>query len=351
MANDDLMGTQLAARSGAGARAFTPHPPLMSRMFPGIFEVDFGAGARVTPGPLDLVRRVRHRETALVVDGRDEVGLVLNLSDAHQVEARVAGRTIRDVPRVGSVTVMPPGWRFQFRILGECRVLTVRLPWAMVRGAVVAEGGDGARVELRPRVDVDDPILARRIYAVAAARDGDAADAATTHLAHHLVQHHAASDAQTRVTVRPSRGGIAGPPLRRVLDRIAAELSGPLPLAALAAEAGLSPCHFAREFARATGLPPHAYIVRRRVERAVTLLASPQVSVAAVAAASGFAHAGHLARHMRRLTGLTPERFRRGVLPPGDPVDAWPGAARDRVGTPRADGQRPSLVCWHVGHR
>ncbi len=133
MADGDLVGTRLAAGPDARARGFTPHPPTMSRMFPGIFEADFGAGARVTPGPRDLVRRVRHRETSLVVDGRDEVGLVLNLSDAHQVEARVDGRAIRDVPRVGTVTVMPPGCRFQFRILGACRVLTVRLPWAIVR--------------------------------------------------------------------------------------------------------------------------------------------------------------------------------------------------------------------------
>ncbi len=188
-------------------------------------------------------------------------------------------------------------------------------------------------MELRPGVDVDDPILARRIYAIAAAPDGDAADAAATQLADHLVQHHAARDCPSaEPPVRPSRGGIARPRLRRVLDRIAADLAGPLPLAALAAEAGLSPYHFAREFARATGLPPHAYVVRRRVERAITLLASPHTSVAAVAAASGFAHAGHLARHMRRLTGFAPERFRRGVLPPGDPSDAWPGAARDQVG-------------------
>ncbi|HEY0780284.1 MAG TPA: AraC family transcriptional regulator [Gemmatirosa sp.] len=299
-------------------------------MFPGIFEADFGVGARVTPGPLDLVRRVRHRDTSLVVDGRDEVGLVLNLSDAHEVHARVAGRAIRDVPRVGSVTVMPPGCRFQFSILGACRVLVVRLPWPTVVGAAVADGGDGARVELQPRVDLDDPTLARRLYAVAAAPDHDAAAAGAAYLAHHLVQHHAAARPRAGAPVPASRGGIAGPRLRRVLDRIAADLARPLPLAALAAEAGLSPFHFAREFARVTGVPPHEYVVRRRVERAVTLLASPEASVAAVAAASGFAHAGHLARQMRRLTGLTPDRFRRGVLPPSDPVDGWPAAGRRR---------------------
>lgn len=146
----------------------------------GLFDLDLGADAVVVPGPLGLVRRVRHHDVALVVDTPDEVGLVLNLSDAHRVEGRMAGTRTRGIPRTGSVTVMPPGCRFDFTIAGACRVLTLRLPWSAVVRAAEEAGDDASRAELRPCVNTEDATLARRIYA--ALVDDDGARDATQHL-------------------------------------------------------------------------------------------------------------------------------------------------------------------------
>ncbi len=68
-------------------------------------------------------------------------------------------------------------------------------------------------------------------------------------------------------------------------------------------------------FARMSGLPPHRYVVRRRVDRAIPLLACPTLTMADVARRVGFTHASHLARHMPRLAGLTPDTFRAQILP------------------------------------
>ena len=83
-------------------------------------------------------------------------------------------------------------------------------------------------------------------------------------------------------------------------------------VAELAALAGLSPFHFSRGFREVVGLPPHAYRLHRRVERAKALLAAGRSS-AEVAHSLGFADQSHLIRQFRRQTGLTPAAYARAV--------------------------------------
>jgi AraC family transcriptional regulator len=97
--------------------------------------------------------------------------------------------------------------------------------------------------------------------------------------------------------------------LRRALDYVNDHLAGPVSLADLAAVAGVSVFHFARQFRGAVGEPPHQYIIRRRVERAKDLMREGRLSLAQVAAAVGFADQSHLARHFKRLVGVTPRQF------------------------------------------
>jgi AraC family transcriptional regulator len=80
----------------------------------------------------------------------------------------------------------------------------------------------------------------------------------------------------------------------------------------MAAVAHLSPYHFARQFKAATGLPPHQYVITRRVERAEHLLqAGTDRSLAELAAHAGFSDQSQLfSRHFKRLVGVTPGRFR-----------------------------------------
>ena len=86
--------------------------------------------------------------------------------------------------------------------------------------------------------------------------------------------------------------------------------SGPT-LAQLAAVVRLNPYHFARQFKAATGLPPHQYVIARRVERAKQLLqGGAGLSLAEVAAHAGFSDQSQFCRHFKRLVGVTPEQFR-----------------------------------------
>ena len=71
--------------------------------------------------------------------------------------------------------------------------------------------------------------------------------------------------------------------LKRVVDYIDANLGEPITLADLAAAAVLSPMHFAAQFRMSTGVRPHEYLLRRRIERAQQLLLQPGLSIVDVA--------------------------------------------------------------------
>jgi AraC family transcriptional regulator len=75
--------------------------------------------------------------------------------------------------------------------------------------------------------------------------------------------------------------------------------------------AHLSVYHFARQFKAATGLPPHQYLILRRIERAKLLLQTGGgFSLAEVAARAGFSDQSRFSHHFKRLVGVTPGQFR-----------------------------------------
>jgi AraC family transcriptional regulator len=104
--------------------------------------------------------------------------------------------------------------------------------------------------------------------------------------------------------------GLPGARLRRVTEFIDDNLARALPLADLSAEAHMSQYHFARLFKESTGLPPHRFVVQRRIERARELLAEGQMSIDAIARAVGFRTRSHFSMMFHRLTGSPPTVYR-----------------------------------------
>ncbi|RXG86212.1 AraC family transcriptional regulator [Bradyrhizobium vignae] len=98
--------------------------------------------------------------------------------------------------------------------------------------------------------------------------------------------------------------------LKRVLDYIDAHLSCRIPLADLAAVAGLSRMHFASQFRVATGLRPHEFLLQRRVRRAEELMKDTRMSIFEIALTVGFQTQAHFTTVFKRFTGFTPRRWR-----------------------------------------
>jgi AraC-like DNA-binding protein len=99
--------------------------------------------------------------------------------------------------------------------------------------------------------------------------------------------------------------------VRRIARFIEEHLNEPIRLDALGKVVGLSRSHFARRFKLSFGEPPHAYLIRRRVEHACHLLLVSDLALAEIARASGFADQAHFTRSFRQRTGRSPGLWRR----------------------------------------
>jgi AraC family transcriptional regulator len=105
-------------------------------------------------------------------------------------------------------------------------------------------------------------------------------------------------------------GGLSQRQLQRVLAYIEVHLSESLHLSALAQINDMSESHFSRSFKKSTSIAPHQYVLNLRVKKAQQLLQHSQLSILEIALECGFAHAGHLSRHFKRIVGNTPRQFR-----------------------------------------
>jgi AraC family transcriptional regulator len=109
----------------------------------------------------------------------------------------------------------------------------------------------------------------------------------------------------------PPRGGLAPWQERRAKEIIEANLDGEIPLTQLARECGLSTGHFSRAFKDTMGIPPHQWLLRRRIENAMRLLRDQQLSLPEVALACGFSDQSHFTRVFAKLSGTSPGAWRR----------------------------------------
>lgn len=99
--------------------------------------------------------------------------------------------------------------------------------------------------------------------------------------------------------------------IRRVRDRMDREYAQPLNLEELAKGAHMSAGHLSREFRRVYGESPYAYLMTRRIERAMTLLRRGDLSVTDVCFEVGFSSLGTFSTRFSELVGVPPSVYRR----------------------------------------
>ena len=111
--------------------------------------------------------------------------------------------------------------------------------------------------------------------------------------------------------VAPRRRGLAAWQERAAVEMLDANLDGDIPLASIAARCRLSPSHFARAFRQSTGLPPHRWLLQRRIEKAKGALRDSPATLADIATSCGFADQSHFTRVFTKLVGVSPGEWRR----------------------------------------
>jgi AraC-like DNA-binding protein len=134
--------------------------------------------------------------------------------------------------------------------------------------------------------------------------------------------------------------------LRRVRDRMDREYAQPLDVEALARGVHMSAGHLSREFRVAYGESPYAYLMTRRIERAMALLRRGDLSVTEVCFAVGCSSLGTFSTRFTELVGVTPSAYRRGQA--RQPTGEMPPCVAKQVTRPirnrEAPAQAPQLA-------
>jgi AraC family transcriptional regulator len=272
-------------------------------------QKDGAPPARSTAGPAPgdsgiSIVRLSFRDGAQVETMAGEHLVWFQMSSSVRLECRMSGRVLRQEAPAGSLAIAPAGADARARADESMEALLVTIRPGEL--AVAAAADAAFERQLVERLEGFDEALfgaARRLELESAAGYPNGPlgwqELASGFLDGLLSRH----------TSRPMseiRGGLGKDVLARLRDHVVAHLDGPVEVAALARLAGLSPFHFSRVFARSVGVTPHRYVVQLRLQRAIELLREGRLSLADIAACTGFADQSHLSRWVRRVHGISP---------------------------------------------
>jgi AraC family transcriptional regulator len=213
--------------------------------------------------------------------------------------------------RPGVLIIIPEGSSSRWDIPKPVDVVQLYLPDAILKR--VADEAQVGPADLLERTAHPDPITSRLILSAADTLQGNGAlDTLFRHqltdlLATRLLAAHTGSP----TSFEPTVGGLSPKILLRAIERLRSDSDADVSLDALASDAGLSRFHFCRAFKESTGLSPHAWLRQHRLEQAMKMLREGDETVAAIAAARGYASQTAFAAAFRKLTGESPSDWRR----------------------------------------
>ncbi len=207
--------------------------------------------------------------------------------------------------------IMPAGHESNWVVNGPIRLAHLYISEAQFGlGCVRLLDREPRELQLREATFLDDPRQSVRFrQLVAMAWDEPAERLLASSLAHEIVDHAVLSQVGLRQGLH-LKGGLAPNLRRQLVDYIEAHLDQPITLGELALRGNLSEYHFARMFRTSFGLPPHQYLLARRLHRACQLLRLGDLPLGQVALACGFASASHFSNRFRQALGASPGAYR-----------------------------------------
>ncbi|MGQ0700792.1 MAG: helix-turn-helix domain-containing protein [Panacagrimonas sp.] len=191
--------------------------------------------------------------------------------------------------------------------------LQIVLPQAALEDLADEQGGGRVSSLNCPQgISLDDPVVQQLGTALLPSihRPKQASNLFVEHLSLALLAHLALTYGGLR-RPPPIRGGLAVWQVRRAREMLSANLAHNVSVAEVARECRVSVSHFSRAFKQSTGMPPHIWLMHRRVEAAKVLMGEVDRPLAEIAGACGFADQSHMTRTFRKLTSATPGLWRR----------------------------------------
>jgi len=242
--------------------------------------------------------------------------VVLNIGAPYRRELTWGDQpgVVRHTFESGRILIIPAGAGYRVRWLDAAHVLVLEIDPTLLVEAAEAEGRDVARgVRLPRELNAHDDFAAHMILALRDVlnEDGQQTRLYGEHLAMTVAMHFVnryAANAPGRA--KPVRGGLPMNRMRRVAEHVEAYLEAPLSLGDLARVANMSVFHFARLFKARIGVPPHQYVLRKRIDRAKQLLGDASLTIAEIAVRCGFSHQPHFTKAFHQIAGVTPTDWR-----------------------------------------
>jgi AraC family transcriptional regulator len=258
------------------------------------------------------VRIVTDPPGVIEAPGRPAAGIVIHLGPSVDIACRRAYQSHRGLAVHGDVDIVPPNIASRWEVKQTDTALIIGVEGTLLRSVAEERGVNFQRVEILNRFQMRDPQIEHIGWALkeeiaAGAMSRLYTDSLATALAARLVERHSSVS-----RVVEARIGLSGRKLRAVLGYIEDNLTRDLSLRTLASLADIGMSQFKKAFRESRGLPVHQYVIQRRVDRAAALLRDGRLPIAQIAAETGFAHQSHLARHLRRATGVSPRELRHG---------------------------------------
>lgn len=242
--------------------------------------------------------------------------LILHIDGPVPVRRGHRGLTSACTVPPGGMFLHPAGTELDVELGGKLNTVHVYLADTVLQQAADegAAASAGRPVRLAEEFGRTDPLLEQLVLALdAVVRSPEPSartyiDQLTLTLAAQLAHHHST---RAHTAIPALAPGLTDRQFAAVRELMEARLAEPLPLGDMAAAAGLSISQLARSFKARTGLPPHRYLMRLRVEQAARLLRTGTTPIADVAVSCGFSHQEHLTRALRASLGTTPAALRR----------------------------------------
>jgi AraC family transcriptional regulator len=214
----------------------------------------------------------------------------------------------------GVCNCFPAGVRPKLRVFTQTNLIVCGLEPEFVE-EVSEELGSNPAAQLRVQLDIRDESLGSlmRLLENAAKSRQPSDNLYVDHLIYAFTLR-LFSLGQGRQYTYARQGALPAHKLRRVIERMNADLDIDLDLKTIAAESGYSRNHFLRMFRVATECTPHQYFLRLRIEKAQSLMKDQSLRIIDIAESCGFASQSQFSRVFRRVIGVTPRQYRRDTL-------------------------------------
>lgn len=207
----------------------------------------------------------------------------------------------------GCATVVPFGMPTRWLVDGELDVVTLSISTLQLKAAAFPDQFK------RMRFAFADPLgvaLSRQVLAELYAPAAPERDAYVTALVNALKAHILRGSTTAGTSDIPT-AGFSAYRLHQIIKVVLDHPEGIYTLQDMADDAGVTPSHFCRVFRKATGVSPHQYVMKAKLDRAKQMLAQSPMQLSTMAECLGFASQSHFTRAFRQFTGKTPSEFRR----------------------------------------